>query len=168
MGRRLETNSQNTTKVLLRKLPLTVVFLNTRLQIFLLLHIRVAIYKTSRSQNHQECQKNLIIPEGWIVSNYPIYLAPTSRRSQIFCLGSGWNSFCILEGGVVAVWCWLPVWGLGRGTHEEAISNHRWTNAPGRPSPPFRSDSSWSLQGSNQSLQAGKILQHAIPAPDSC
>lgn len=42
------------------------------------------------------------------------FLALTSIRSNIFSLGSTINDLSSLEGGVVAVWCWLPAWGLSK------------------------------------------------------
>lgn len=50
------------------------------------------------------------------------FLARTSRKEVKFLLGLCIQRLVELEGGVVAVWCWLAAWGLGRGDHEEAIS----------------------------------------------
>lgn len=50
------------------------------------------------------------------------FLARTSRKKVRFLLGLCIQRLVELEEGVVAVWCWLAAWGLGRGDHEEAIS----------------------------------------------
>lgn len=96
------------------------------------------------------------------------FLALTSRRSNIFSLGStindlsSWREVLLLSG--VGYQC--------EASAEETMrkqSAHRWVGLLGRCDPPSALPKSCrSLQGSNQSLQAGKILQHAIPAPDYC